>query len=160
MAALGAHKGFTLIELVVVVALVAIMAAIAVPGFTRFIDNNRTLAVHNELVSLLQYARAYAVEHRASSHVCIVNGAITVRLTCDAGAAELRALSGTSGVTIAVAGADIEFRNNGTAATAATFVSCRNGDFANGFTATVGATGMVRTYSRGQNATGSMTGCN
>lgn len=155
----GVHKGFTLIELMVIIAMVAIMAAIAVPSFTQFIDNNRTLSAHNELVSLLQYARAHAVEHRASTHICVSNGVITVKPACDDDIAPLRTLSGTSGVAIKVGATDIEFRNNGTAAIATSFVTCRNNDWANGFTATVSATGIVRTYGRGQSATGSMSEC-
>lgn len=58
------HKniaGFTLVEMMVVVALLAIMASIAMPSFARLIAANNVEAAGNELYGLLQYARAEAV---------------------------------------------------------------------------------------------------
>jgi type IV fimbrial biogenesis protein FimU len=53
--------GFTLVEMMVVVALLAIMASIAMPSFARLIAANSVEAAGNELYGLLQYARAEAV---------------------------------------------------------------------------------------------------
>jgi type IV fimbrial biogenesis protein FimU len=57
----GGSRGFTLIELIVAVAIVGIFAAIAVPNFTSMIHKNRVLSAANELYDLLQYSRGEAV---------------------------------------------------------------------------------------------------
>lgn len=61
--------GFTLIEAMVVVALVAILAALAVPSFTTMVANQRLSSAAQELQTLLQFARAEAVYKRTPSTV-------------------------------------------------------------------------------------------
>jgi prepilin-type N-terminal cleavage/methylation domain-containing protein len=61
--------GFTLIEMMVVVALVAILAALAAPSFSTQIANQRVTSVAQELQSLLQLARSEAVYRRTESSV-------------------------------------------------------------------------------------------
>jgi len=53
--------GFSLVEMMVVISLLAIMSAIAVPSFTQMIAGNSVDAAANELYGLLQYARGEAV---------------------------------------------------------------------------------------------------
>ncbi len=62
MADIKRTKGFTLIELVIVLTIVGIIAAMAVPSFTTVIANNRLAATSNDLIGLLNYARAEAVK--------------------------------------------------------------------------------------------------
>lgn len=64
------HRGFTLVELMVTVAVVAIMAAIAAPSFTSLINSNRLTGVANELVATLQGARTEAVRRNERVVVC------------------------------------------------------------------------------------------
>lgn len=64
-----APQGFTLIEAMVVVALVAILAALAVPSFTTMIANQRVNSATQELQTLLLFARAEAVYKRTESTV-------------------------------------------------------------------------------------------
>lgn len=156
----GMPKGFTLIELLIIVFLVAILSMIAVPSFNSLINKNRTQAANNELVGLLQYARAYAVEHRTSARVCVdEDGVITVRRDCGDDEV-LRRLGAAAGITISAKEDEILFRHNGSAFPSASFITCRDGDFANGFTVTVMATGSVRTFARGKkDATNAMTEC-
>lgn len=53
--------GFTLVELAVTVAILAILIAIAVPNFTVVVNNNRLASQANALVGALQYARTESV---------------------------------------------------------------------------------------------------
>lgn len=62
--------GFTLIELMVTVAVVAVLVSLAMPSFTTVINNNRLTSQANELVSALQTARSEAVRRNASVTLC------------------------------------------------------------------------------------------
>ena len=64
-----ASQGFTLIEAMVVVALVAILAALAAPSFTTTIANQRVSSAAQELQTLLLFARAEAVYRRTPTAV-------------------------------------------------------------------------------------------
>lgn len=61
---ISSQRGFTIIELMIVVALLAIVAAIAIPNFTQFIRNNQVQAKTEEVYALFQYARSQAVAAR------------------------------------------------------------------------------------------------
>lgn len=54
-------KAFTLIELMVTLAVLGIFAAIAIPSMSNLIETNRVQGATEELLSQLQYARAEAV---------------------------------------------------------------------------------------------------
>lgn len=83
--------GFTLIEMLIVIVLVAIFAGIAVPSFTTLIANTRTETTASELHGLLMSARANAVTQRApttldaSSWQIKQGGAISGTLAVPAG---------------------------------------------------------------------------
>jgi type II secretion system protein H len=54
-------QGFSLIELLIVLILIGIFAAIAMPNFQQLIASNRVQSATDELISQLQYARSEAV---------------------------------------------------------------------------------------------------
>ena len=62
--------GFSLIELMVVVAVVAILAVVAYPSLTSVINSNRLSSNANELVASLQFARSEAIRRNARVSVC------------------------------------------------------------------------------------------
>lgn len=157
----GTARGFTLIELMIIVALLGIFAAIAVPSFTQFISNNRTQSANNELLSLLQFARSTAVSQRTTISVCPSDDIWLVKeKNCTAAAITLRSMEVASGTSISSSQNQIIFRHNGTPAASATIQTCKNGDFSNGFTATVASAGSIRTFPRGMtSATENMTNC-
>lgn len=57
---LRAQQGFTLIEAMVTIAILAILLGIAVPSFDMLINRNRAQSTGKQLVAVLQYARAQA----------------------------------------------------------------------------------------------------
>ena len=60
------NKGFTIVELMTTLAIVAIMAAIAAPSFKNLIANNRLAAFSNDMISSLSAARNEAISTRQS----------------------------------------------------------------------------------------------
>lgn len=63
-------RGFTLVELMVTVAVAAILMAIATPSFTSIINSNRLTSAANEMVATLQTARMEAVRLNTTVKVC------------------------------------------------------------------------------------------
>lgn len=70
-------SGFTLIELMMAIAILGIIAAIAAPSFIQTIRNNRLTATANEVLLALQLARAEAIKQRRSLTVCAGQTACT-----------------------------------------------------------------------------------
>lgn len=56
------HKGFTLIELMIVVAIVAILASIAYPAYTESIRKGKRAQARTALVELLQQQERYMTQ--------------------------------------------------------------------------------------------------
>jgi len=62
-------KGFTLVELLIAVAVLAVIATLAAPSFRDLILMQRMKAIHAQLVTDLQYARSEAVSSGAVVNV-------------------------------------------------------------------------------------------
>lgn len=62
--------GFTLIELMVAVAVLAILAALAFPSFQYSLRNNRVAALNNEVIGLVNLARSEAIRSGSGGGVC------------------------------------------------------------------------------------------
>lgn len=142
--------GFTLIELMIVVALLGVFAAIAVPSFTQFINNNRTQSANNEVLALLQYARSTAVAQRTTISVCPDDDSWAVKEKSCTSTDTLRSMEVTGGTTINSSLEEIAFRHNGSSAAPATILTCRQADFVNGYTIKVVSAGSIRTNPRGK----------
>ena len=63
-------KGFTLLELMITLAIVAILLVVAVPSFQTFIESNRLTASSNLFLTMLSYARSEAVRRGGTVSIC------------------------------------------------------------------------------------------
>jgi type IV fimbrial biogenesis protein FimT len=76
------RSGFTLIELMVTVAVVGILALVAMPAMTDLVNNSRVAGQTEELVSSIQLARAEAVRRNVRVTLCPTNGSNTISTDC------------------------------------------------------------------------------
>lgn len=64
------QRGITLIEFIIALALVGILLSLAVPGFTKLVQDNRDKALLNLLQGQLQQARARAITTNRQHRLC------------------------------------------------------------------------------------------
>ena len=64
------HAGFTMIEMMVVILIVAILGIIAIPSFSYITNTNRSASQINGLLGDIQYARPEAIKEGLSVGVC------------------------------------------------------------------------------------------
>jgi type IV fimbrial biogenesis protein FimT len=156
--------GYSLLELMIVLALVSIVFSIAIPSMRTFTQNDRLTTNINVMVGHLAYARSEAVKRSQQVSVCVSNNQTSctggsweegwlIYIDADAdnaftaGEEILRvqqALDGNNAVTTTL-GTQVTYDYRGFTNTTGTMLLCddRSGDF--GKTLTVSNTGRVRT---------------
>ena len=65
------HPGFTLLELLVTLAVAALLAGLAVPAMARLIDNARLAAASEALSQELRLARNHAISHQQTVYFSV-----------------------------------------------------------------------------------------
>lgn len=118
-------SGFTFLELLVMIAVLAIIATVAIPGFQQLIIDSRLAAQNNELVAMLHFTKSEAIRRNATVEAEFTAGALSwtgeVRLPvgappedtppmCDAGVIRCAA---NTGVALSSGNTTVGFDNRG-----------------------------------------------
>ncbi|MBA4242935.1 GspH/FimT family pseudopilin [Pseudomonas sp. KHPS1] len=147
-------RGFSLIELMIVLALLAIAVGIAIPSFARLVANNQIEAQAQTLNSLLQFARSQAVVRRTSIRLRNDNNDWIVENASDNTALRQESFNPQhASITSSLAPIALTFTPNGTAETA-NFVVCRDSNAAFAYRIEVQPSGSTRLLPRGKNNQG------
>lgn len=156
-------RGFTLIELIVVIALLAIVAAMAMPNFIQFIRNNQVQSKTDELVSFLQYARSQALVSRTPYEINIADN--TQWQAAPAGAADAERLlsfnlAQAQPRITTLADSKLIYRANGMVLEPVKITLCHADDYSHGYFIEVKAGGSIHVYRRGNKSDSDrMTSC-
>ena len=90
----SAQRGVTLIELMLVIALLGIVATITLPSFTAFLDRNRLEGAIGALYDDLQWARSEAVKRNQTLQVAFTPGRPWRYTLLDAAGLPIKAVEG------------------------------------------------------------------
>ena len=110
MLAIRQPRGYTLLELLVTVAIVAIVASLAVPSFQNMIATQRVRSAANDLVASLNFARSEAVKRNTTVLVTPAGASWAAGWDVEVGGADLRRHEPVESLTItSKAGTDGQF---------------------------------------------------
>lgn len=124
MPANAPSPGFTLVELMVTLAVLAILSTLAAPMFGDLIQRNKIDAASGELTHLLQYARSEAITRASAVTVTAGSGNWVGALSVATSSETLRqygseGINGGSAVTATGSASSLTFRAAGTLSGAA-----------------------------------------
>ena len=81
-----AGRGFTLMELLIVIAIAAMILALGAPQFGEFQRNNRLTATANDLLASIQLARTEAIKRQRPVALCPSSDPAATAPSCSGGA--------------------------------------------------------------------------
>lgn len=93
----NAQSGFSLVELMVTVAVIAILAVVAFSNMTDFFDRKRLISQTEAIANLIQFARSEAIKHPTSTNANLVSASVNPGASWSVGLS-----NGTAGCTNAV----------------------------------------------------------
>ena len=70
---IATHHGFTMVELMITLVILAVLAAIAVPSMREFIARQRVEAIAKELATDLRYLRTEAIQRRRDVQILFLS---------------------------------------------------------------------------------------
>ncbi|MEK6245191.1 MAG: GspH/FimT family pseudopilin [Pseudomonadota bacterium] len=108
-------RGFTLTELMIVVTVMAVLMAVALPNFTIFVRNQRVKTASFDVFSSLVFARSEAVTRNAAVTMAPVTaGTWTSGWTVqDSGGTVLRSQDAVPGITFTTGPASVVYAGSG-----------------------------------------------
>jgi len=119
-------SGFTLVEMMVTIAVLAILTAVAIPAYRAFILNSRMTAQANEFLTALSFARSEAIKRNANVTLSAKTGGwANGWVVADAEGTTLRdhpALEG--GSSLSGGATTLTYSSNGRASSELTFNLC------------------------------------
>lgn len=77
------QAGFTLFELMLTVALAALILALAIPNFMQFAANNRLSGAANDMLAAIHIARTEAIKRRVPTAMCFTTTPNATTPACD-----------------------------------------------------------------------------
>jgi type IV fimbrial biogenesis protein FimT len=78
-----AQLGFTLLELMVVLAIAGILMAVAIPAMGTFVRNSRITAAANDVMAALHFTRTEAIKRRRPVSLCTSANAVQANNTAN-----------------------------------------------------------------------------
>lgn len=120
MTTMRTAHGFTLVELVIVVAVVGVLAGVAAPSFNEIILAQRLKSTSFDLIASLSYARSEAIKRNATITIAPEGGNWASGWTVKHGTDLLRSQPSVANVTITLTGTtNIEYGRSGRVTTGA-----------------------------------------
>lgn len=138
------NVGFTLIELMITVAIFAILLGIGIPSYQNTVQQNRIDDAETLITRTLSYSKNTAIAHNRTLFMRAAGNVLTLT-TADADIVNNTVIASDNNATLSFVGsgtAIIAFRENGTIATGNTIRYC-TGDA--GIEIAVGLTGIAAT---------------
>jgi Tfp pilus assembly protein FimT len=72
------NAGFTLVETMVIVAVIGILAGLTIPAFMNYLQRQKVQGARNELMADIAYARSLAIARRTTFRIVFTDNAYTI----------------------------------------------------------------------------------